>query len=76
MKGAIIHTTPRIEAKLIENGFEIQDFPKQGDVKWEDEIIGFMDNFTGLIIFEKRVVQEIKRIFNNNIGIWNEGDAK
>jgi len=75
-KGAMIHTNPKIEKKLKDNGFEIPQFPKQGDVKWEDEVVGFMDNWTGFIIYEKRVVQEIKRIFKNKLGIWNENDAK
>lgn len=68
-----IWTNTRTEDQLREIGFIIPNHPKTGDCFLDGRKIGYMDNFTGLILRDKKALQHIKRRLPN-LGIWNEKD--
>jgi len=67
---ASVHTNKGIEDKLRKVGFEIPQYPKQGEVKLNGQVVGRMDNFNGLMINSKEALNLIKKTIPK-IGIWN-----
>ena len=51
----IVRTGPKAEAGLRKLGFTIPVRPKTGEVKYDGEIVGWIDNFTGLRIEDKNL---------------------
>ena len=73
----IINLGRQQEAQLRENGFTIPVYPETGKVSFGGEEVGFIDNFTGLVIrdeFEAAVktVLELSRSGQiMGLGLWN-----
>lgn len=65
---AIVHTTKEIENTLRENGFNIPKYPRSGDVIFNKKVVGFIDNFTGLVVIDEDAINEI---LNLGFTVWN-----
>jgi hypothetical protein len=58
------------EDTLRENGYEIPKFPLTGNVTYDGNIVGYIDNFVGLTIKDESYIDELKELIPS-AGFWN-----
>ena len=67
---ASVWTNTMQEETLRENGYEIPTFPKTGNVIKDGNVIGYMDNFSGLTIKDESYIEELRELLPS-AGFWN-----
>ena len=58
------------EDTLRENDYEIPGYPEQGEVRKDGNVVGQIDNFSGLVITDTNYIAELKALLPN-AGFWN-----
>jgi hypothetical protein len=65
-----VWTNTMHEDTLRENGYEIPKFPLTGNVTYDGNIVGYIDNFVGLTIKDESYIDELKELIPS-AGFWN-----
>lgn len=70
---ATFHYNPKkVEPLFKKIKLDVPVYPKTGDVHYNGKVVGYVDNFNGLTIQSKSVVDLLKKYAKQyNIGVWN-----
>ena len=53
-------------------GLEVPEFPKQGDVTWKGEVVGYCSNFDGIRTSDSDLFELCQENASEyNLGCWN-----
>ena len=73
---AMLHTSKKQEDSLRGIGFDIPLFPKTGEVRLGGRVVGYIDNFSGLVTRDREAMALIFAVEDKfNLAIWNRSQV-